>query len=96
MAYRISRKAEDDIVQIYVMGVTEFGVDQAERYHEGLERAFAFLSDFPLAAPERAELRGSSRVHPYKSHIILYRLDGADIFIQRVRHASEDWIGQPS
>ncbi|MBC7667402.1 MAG: type II toxin-antitoxin system RelE/ParE family toxin [Gemmatimonadaceae bacterium] len=94
MTYRLSRNAEDDVIQIYVTGVTEFGVDQAERYHEGLERAFAFLSDFPLAAPERAELKGSIRVHPYRSHIIIYRLDGADVLIQRVRHAGEDWLGR--
>lgn len=92
MAYRLSRKAEEDILDIYLMGAEAFGEDQAERYHAGLEQAFAFLSDFPLAAPERAELGRSSRVHPYKSHIIIYRLDGADIFIQRVRHGSEDWL----
>jgi toxin ParE1/3/4 len=44
------------------------------------------------AAPERAELGHSSRVHPYRSHIIFYRLDGADTFIQRIRHGSEDWL----
>lgn len=95
MAYRLSRKAEEDIFQLYVAGAEMFGVDQAERYHEGLERAFELLSEFPFAAPERAELERGSRVLPYRSHIILYRLDGPDIFIQRVRHASEDWIVQP-
>ena len=50
---------------------------------------------FPFAAAERAELRGSPRIHPYRSHIIVYRLDGRDILIQRVRHASEDWLGRP-
>lgn len=94
MAYRLSRKAEEDVVQIYVSGVELFGVDQAERYQEALEKAFDFLSNFPFAAPERSELRGSSRVYPYRSHIIVYRLDGSDIFIQRVRHSSEDWVGQ--
>jgi toxin ParE1/3/4 len=91
MAYRLSRKAEEDILQIYLSGADEFGVDQAERYHEGLERAFAFLSDFPRAASERPELGRASRVYSYKSHIIIYRLDVADIFIQRVRHGHEDW-----
>ncbi|PIB90245.1 plasmid stabilization protein ParE [Caulobacter sp. FWC2] len=94
MAYRLSLKAEDDVTQIYVTGVEMFGVDQAERYHEGLEQIFNFLSDFPFAAVERTELKGLSRVHSYRSHIIIYRLDGRDILIQRVRHASEDWIRQ--
>ncbi len=91
MVYRLSRKAEADILDIYLTGAGAFGQDQAERYHAGLETAFAFLSESPRAAPERAEL-GGSRVHPYKSHIIIYRLDGADIFVQRVRHGSEDWL----
>jgi len=91
VAYRLSRKAEEDILDIYATGAATFGVDQAERYHAGLEEAFAFLSQFPRAAPERLELARPTRVHPYKSHIILYRLDGPDILIQRVRHGSEDW-----
>ncbi len=95
MAYRLSRKAEEDIIEIYVAGVELFGSDQAERYHEGLEHAFNFLSNFPFAAAERAELRGSPRVHPYRSHVIVYRLDGPDILVQRIRHASEDWVRQP-
>jgi len=94
MSYRLSRKAEEDILQIYVTGVGEFGVNQAERYHAGLEQAFTFLANFPRAAPERPELSRGSRVHPYKSHIIIYRLDGENIFIQRVRHGREDWMGQ--
>ncbi len=93
MAYRLSRKAEADILNIYLTSAGAFGQDQAERYHAGLEQAFLFLADFPHAAPEREELGRPSRVHPYKSHIIVYRIDGADIFIQRVRHALEDWRG---
>ncbi len=42
----------------------------------------------------RPELGTASRIHPYKSHIIIYRLDGQDILVQRVRHALEDWENQ--
>jgi plasmid stabilization system protein ParE len=44
MGHRLSRKAEEDLLQIYLAGVGEFGVNQAERYHAGLEQAFVFLS----------------------------------------------------
>jgi len=27
--------------------------------------------------------------------LIFYRLDGDDIFIQRIRHSREDWISEP-
>ena len=71
MVYRLSRKAEEDILDIYLTSAGAFGQAQAERYHAGLAQAFAFLSDFPHAAPEREALSRSSRVYPYKSHIIL-------------------------
>jgi len=95
VAYRLSRKAEEDIIQIYVAGVEMFGAEQAERYHEGLEHTFDFLSRFPFAAAVRTGLQGSPRIHAYRSHIVVYRLDGKHILIQRVRHASEDWVAPP-
>ena len=96
MAYRLSRKAEDDIRSIYVFSARAFGVDQAERYFEGLFETFEFLVRFPRAARLRTELAHDSRAHPYKSHLIFYRLDGEDIFIQRIRHVSEDWETSPA
>ena len=93
MTYRLSQKAEADIRKLYVFGVKNFGVNHAERYFSGLFEAFEFLANFPLAARLRPELRGETRAHPYQSHLIFYRQDGTDIFIQRVRHSNEDWGG---
>ena len=95
MTYRLSRKAEDDIRAIYVFGAQTFGVDQAERYFAGLFETFEFLAQFPKAARLRTELRHDTRAHPFQSHLIFYREDGADVFIQRIRHASEDWEASP-
>ncbi len=91
MTYRLSQKADDDIRNLYVFGVQTFGVDHDERYYRGLFEAFEFLAHFALAARLRPELRGETRAHPYQSHLIFYRQDGADVFIQRVRHFGEDW-----
>lgn len=91
MTYRLSQKAEDDIRSIYLFGVEAFGVNHAERYFAGLFEAFDFLAQFPFAAPLRTELRHQTRAHPFQSHLIFYRLDGEDVFIQRIRHSSEDW-----
>ena len=94
MNYRLSRSAEDDIIAIYVTGVHKFGLDQAERYHAGLERLFAFLAENPRAARERTELAPPVRVHRYKAHLILYRIVGSEILILRVRHGREDWMNR--
>lgn len=33
MSYKTTRQADQDIIDIYVHGAAEFGVDQAEYYH---------------------------------------------------------------
>ncbi|MBO6729332.1 MAG: type II toxin-antitoxin system RelE/ParE family toxin, partial [Maricaulis sp.] len=31
------------------------------------------------------------RIHTHRSHIVIYRAEGARIEILRIRHAHEDW-----
>lgn len=96
MAYTLTRKAADDIIDIYLQGHTLFGADQAERYHSGMKNVFAFLAREPQSARERTEINPPIRVHPYGSHIILYLIDeSGDILILRVRHGREDWHSNP-
>jgi toxin ParE1/3/4 len=91
--YRLTRAAADDIAAIFVEGLTLFGLDQADRYHDGLERAFGFLANYPRAARARQEINPPVRAYPYKSHIIVYEVveDGI-VLILRVRHGREDWL----
>lgn len=96
VGYRLSRKAEEDIVQLYVSGARDFGTAQAETYHSGLEQAFSFLAAYPRAARERVEISPPVRVHPYRSHVIVYMIAGDDILILRVRHGHEDWEPSPA
>ena len=72
-------------------GARDFGVQQAEAYFAGLERTFAFLAEYPLSARERPEITPPVRIHPYRSHVIVYVIEGANIRILRVRHGREDW-----
>jgi toxin ParE1/3/4 len=90
--YKLSRKAEEDIIAIFMYGVSQFGIQQAERYHDLLERTFQFLAENPEAARERAEITPAVRIHPIESHIVIYTVDeGGDVFVVRVRHGREDW-----
>lgn len=91
MAYRLSRKADEDVVGIYVEGARAFGAEQAETYHVGLTETLAFLAEYPKAARERTETQPPVRVHPYRSHIVVYVIEGNDILVLRVRHGREDW-----
>ena|SRR5690554_641402 len=92
MGYRLSRKAEEDVISIFLEGVAQFGLHQAEHYHDWLEKSFRFLAENPLAAPERLEITPPIRIHPTGTHLVVYRVDDeGDIFIIRVRHGHEDW-----
>jgi toxin ParE1/3/4 len=48
MNYRLSRRAEEDLIQIYVSSVDAFGQTQGERYHDALEAAFNLIAEFGL------------------------------------------------
>jgi toxin ParE1/3/4 len=72
--YTLSKAAENDIAAIAEYTVETFGIAQAETYRDGLIRTFEFLAEFPRAARERTELRQNTRVYPYQSHLIIYRV----------------------
>nr|MBF0223174.1 type II toxin-antitoxin system RelE/ParE family toxin [Desulfobulbaceae bacterium] len=95
MAYRLTRKAIEDIRAIFTEGAHQFGLDQAEKYHDGLERVFMLLSDNPELARSRLELYPPVCVYPYGSHLIIYLVEeNRDVLIVRVRHGHEYWMDQ--
>ncbi len=92
MSYRLTRRAELDLIGIYRFGAETFGLAQADSYHDRLEAMFRLLSEQPLLARERTEIDPPVRVHPCGSHVIVYvTTDDGDVLIVRVRHGSEDW-----
>ena len=97
MAYKLSLKSEEDILHIYSEGELLFGADKATEYHIKMERVFEFLSENPNAARERNEINPPVRIHPYKSHMIIYIIGHSnEILILRVRHGREDWMLSPA
>ncbi len=92
MPYLLSRAADDDIAAIALYTIDNFGIEQAVAYRDGLIQTLEFLAEHPQAARERMEIRQRSRVFRYKSHLIVYRIKGDGIFIQRIRHGREDWL----
>jgi toxin ParE1/3/4 len=76
----------------FYVGASQFGIQQAERSHDLLERTFQFLTENPEAARQRGVITPPVRIHPIESHIVIYTVDErGDIFIVRVRHGREDW-----
>lgn len=92
--YRTTARAADDIIGIYARGAREFGVDQAERYHQRLIQTFELLAQNPGMAPERHGFKPAIRLYPCGVHLILYRVEEPGILVVRVLHNRRDWIRQ--
>lgn len=92
MAFRLSVKAEDDIIGIAEAGLLLFGREQALRYHAGLFGLFELIAANPRMARERREIEPPVRIQPFKAHLVIYEIDEhGDVLILRVRHGHENW-----
>jgi toxin ParE1/3/4 len=93
MGYKTTRKADADIIDIYVYGAQNFGTAQAERYHTGLINAFERLALDPYLMRERREIQPPIRLFGYESHLIAYLIDeNRNVLIARVLHGRQDWM----
>ena len=91
MSFKLSAEAEEDIIAIAEQGVRMFGADQAKRYHDELFALFDLIAVNPRIARKRDEIDPPVRIHPFKTHLIVYRIEADEtIFIIRIRHGHED------
>lgn len=96
MKVKLSVRAQQDLVDIYAAGTRLIGPVQADRYQDGLEAAFDFIADYPLASRERAGAVHAARMHPYKAQVIVYTARPEGVLVIRVRHGHEDWADDPA
>lgn len=94
MPFNLSAEAEEDIVSIAEQGIRSFGPQVAKRYHDELFAIFELIASNPRMARERHEISPPVRIHPFKAHLVVYRInDDGSIFVIRIRHGHEDWAG---
>jgi toxin ParE1/3/4 len=72
MPFRTTKKADEDIIDIYLHGVKFFGQAQAKKYHGDLEKIFLLLGETPEMARERPEFKPPVRIHYHETHVIVY------------------------
>lgn len=94
MRLEVSVAAEADIEEMYVIGVSNFGLDQADRYMAGLLSLFSTIADNPMIGRVRDEVRPPVRLFPYEAHHVFYDVVGETVVIQRLLHGSADWTSQ--
>jgi toxin ParE1/3/4 len=74
-SYRLTRRADQDLIDIYLYTLETFGLVQAERYVEGMRSCFALLADQPRMGRPADIVRPGARRHEHGGHVIFYRED---------------------
>ncbi|MDY6962600.1 MAG: type II toxin-antitoxin system RelE/ParE family toxin [Pseudomonadota bacterium] len=94
MPFSLSVRAEEDIVSIAEEGIRAFGSPVAKRYHDELFAVLELIAENPRLARERHEISPPVRIHPFKAHLVVYRInEDGTVFVIRIRHGHEDWAG---
>ena len=83
-SYRLSNKALDDLERIYVYGITTFGLDQADRYYDGLLGRLQTIADNPEHAQAVEHVWPGLRRSVYRSHSVYYLLQRDGVQIVRI------------
>lgn len=91
MAVKLSNAAQRDLFDIALDGLDKFGPRQAEIYETGLVKCLDTLDRNPRIGSEHDDYVPPVRMFPYQSHVVVYRIEDAGIFIIRICHAREDW-----
>lgn len=79
--YRLTTRAEDDLLAQFLDGIEKFGFKQAERYAGDLEQCFQLIVANPHMGRPAPAIGDGVRRHEHQSHIILYEEAEAGIVI---------------
>lgn len=82
MKFQLSKWADRDLDKLTASSIRDFGVAQTQIHMGGLDYLFELLAENPKLG---RKWKGDIYKHPYRSHIIYYRIRKSDILILRVR-----------
>jgi len=85
-----SIQAEEDLTDIWIYTLQEWGVDQADRYIDELEAGLARLESNPKLGRSREQLRRGYFSLRLNEHVAFYVVTASVIRIVRVLHSRMD------
>lgn len=85
-SFRLTRRAEQDLYDIFLYGYERFGIAQADRYASDMEVCFQLLADNPRLGRETKAIAPGVRRHEHGAHVILYEESGTGVLILAVLH----------
>ena len=83
-SYRLGDAALADLDRIYEYGILTFGLEQADRYFDGLVCLFQQIADSPLSHPAVDEIRAGYCRARYYANSVYYHLEGDRVDIVRI------------
>lgn len=90
MRYRLSKSAENDLLEIWDYTVRTWGETQAEKYLKRLEARFFDLADEPNKGRPRHDIGLEYLSYHEARHLIFYRPHEKGIAIARILHERMD------
>jgi toxin ParE1/3/4 len=93
MAHRVAPRAESDLDDIWFYVARDSGsMEVASRLIDSITDRFLFLSNFPHAGRVRdRDLGVGTRSFPVGDYVIVYCVEGPDVFILRVVHGRRNF-----
>ncbi len=91
MGHRLAPEAERDLEDIaFYIFLQSGNIEIAYKLIESVSQRFALLATYPHAGRAREELGSGIRSFSVGEYILLYRVEGDDVVIQRVVRGSRD------
>jgi len=85
MKYKLSRKAEEDLEEIWLYTLEIWSKEQADRYLSLIFDEIKFLSANPTIGQEFDHIRKNYRYSKVKSHLIFYKHKKNEDVIEVIR-----------
>ncbi len=84
--FRLSRRAEADLLSIGEFTIHEWGISQAARYLNELETCCQMLADNLALGRACDYIRPGLRRHEHGKHVLFYRQERDGVVISRILH----------
>lgn len=82
--WRLTRKAEEDLIAIALFGDENFGETQSDAYRNQLKQRFERIGQSPLLYPAVDHIRTGYRRSVCGAHSIYYRVESGGVLIVRI------------
>lgn len=86
--YRLSARAEGDLLDIFIYTIERFGLAQAERYQHDLTLCFDLLAENPGMGRPASTVAEGVRRHEHGRHVIFYEATTSGILVLALIHAA--------